>query len=132
MELSIQQLQGNITLITLDGGLDNATLRALRNSIDKLLHAGHCRIIIDCAKLAFVSSAGIGTLVSLHRQIKDAGGNAGERSGGNSAGELWIAGVTGAVFEVMELMNLDSILNLSDDVQHARRALCHTQDDTPG
>jgi len=131
MEFRPQQLRDGITLITLDGGLDNASLKTLRNSIDKLLADGRNRIVIDCAKLTFVSSAGIGALVMLHRQIKEAGASGGN-FGGKSGGELRISGAAGAVFEVMELMNLGSILNLSDNVQQACQALGQTQDGTPG
>jgi len=120
MELSIQEVREGITLITLDGGLDSATLRSLREGIDQLLGAGRCRILLDCAKLTYVSSAGIGAIVSLHRRVQETGG------------QLWIAGATGAVFEVLKLMNLGSILNLSDDVELATEAMGPTRDGAAG
>ncbi len=120
MNLNIQEIEGNLTLIELEGGLDSASLRELHDSIDKLLDVGRLRIILNCANLTYVSSSGIGALVTLHRRVKDADG------------EIRIAGATGAVFEVLELMNLGSILNLSADVEHARQALRATQDGTPG
>lgn len=140
MELNVQEVQEGITLITLGSILDSATLQSLRDRIDQLLDANRCRIILDCSKLAFVSSAGIGAIVSLHRRVQEAGGKfggesrgeSGGESGGDSGGQLWIAGATGAVFEVLELMNLGSILNLSDDVEHARLALGPTEDHPAG
>jgi anti-anti-sigma factor len=120
MELRIQETEDDITLIGLDGGLDSASIRDLNKGIDSLLDTGRCRIIVDCTNLNFVSSAGIGALVTLHRRITAADG------------QVKIAGATGSVFEVLELMNLGSILDLCPDVEHARQALQARQDGTPG
>ena len=120
MELSIQELDQGITLIQIAGGLDGASLKTLHDNIENTLDADRHQIIVDCSKLTFVSSAGIGALVTLHRRVTEA------------KGQVQISGATGVVFEVLEIMNLGSILNLSPDVQHAQEALHTTQNGTPG
>jgi anti-sigma B factor antagonist len=107
MELIFQEVDGDVTIISLDGGLDGTTSTQLRDGVEKLINVGLRRIIVDCNKLGYVSSAGIGTLITLHRRMKNAGG------------QVKIAGATGAVFEVLELMNLGTILELYPDVDRA-------------
>ncbi len=111
MDISIQKTPDGITLIGLNQDLDSDTIKQLNAGVDNLLNTNRRRIIVDCARLTYVSSAGIGALVSLHRRVKDA------------QGAIRFTGTNGAVFEVLELMNLGSILNLSPDVDHARQAL---------
>ena len=111
MHIGIQETPDGITLIDLNEDLDSNTIKQLNAGIDDLLNTNRPRIIIDCTSLTYVSSAGIGALVSLHRRVTEA------------QGTIRFAGTNGAVFEVMELMNLGSILNLSPDVNHARQAL---------
>jgi anti-sigma B factor antagonist len=111
MDISIKETPDGITLIALHSGLDNDSIKQLNAGIDQLLEADRSQIIIDCTELTYVSSAGIGALVSIHRRVREA------------RGRVRFAGTHGTVFEVMELMNLGSILDLSPDVDHARRAL---------
>ncbi len=120
MDLIIHELEQAITLVGLNGELNSASIQNLLDSVGRLLDTGRPRIIIDCSNLTFVSSAGIGSLVTLHRRVKTA------------EGEVRFAGTTGAIFEVLEMMNLGSILDLSPDVEHALEALRHTEDDSPG
>jgi len=118
MDITIQAMNAGITLIGLDGGLDSETLKELRSQVNRLLDEGHHQIIIDCSSLKFVSSAGIGALVMLHRSVKAL------------EGTIHFAGANGAVLDVLELMNLGTILNLSPDIEHARLTLARTQNDT--
>jgi anti-anti-sigma factor len=108
MELIFQEVDGDITIIGIDGGLDSSNIAQLNDSVEKLLKGGLKRIILDCQKLNYTSSAGIGTLVSLHHRMKSQGGT------------IKIAGACGPVFDVIELMNLGSILHLYPDVGQAR------------
>lgn len=111
MEITVTQVEGSIIQIGLDGRLDVTTLKSLRGRVETLLQEGQRRLIVDCARLEFVSSAGIGSLVILHRSVTE------------MEGTIRFAGANGAVLDVLELMNLGSILNLSPDVEHARQAL---------
>ena len=110
MELIFQEVDGDVTVIGLDGGLDGTNTAQLNESVEKLIKVGLKRIIVDCRKLTFISSAGIGTLVTLHRRMKSGGG------------QIKIAGAHGTVFDVLSIMKLDSILELYPDVDRARLA----------
>lgn len=108
MELIFQEVDGDVTIIGLDGGLDSTNTAQLNESVEKLVVAGLSRLILDCQKLTYISSAGIGTLMSLHRRMKSRGGR------------VKIAGASGPVFDVLELMKLGTILEFYPDVDQAR------------
>lgn len=110
MERIVQEVEGGVTVLRLVGRLDGLSSPQLHDVLEKLINAGLRRVILDCGKLSYVSSAGIGTLITLHRRMDAAGG------------QVKIAGATGAVFEVLELMNLGTILKLYSDVGQARLA----------
>lgn len=108
MELIFQEVDGDVTIIGLDGGLDSTNTAQLNDSVEKLIKVGLRRIIVDCRKLNFISSAAIGTLVTLSRRMKSEGG------------QIKIAGATGPVFDVLKIMKLDKVLELYTDVDRAR------------
>ncbi len=118
MDITIQEINNDVTLIGLVGSLDTNTLNALRSRINTLLEQDRRRLIVDCTSLSFVSSAGVGALVMLHRRVNEMDAT------------IRFAGTNGPVLEVMQLMNLGSVLNLSPDIDHARRALAQTQQDS--
>jgi len=74
--LEITQRETNgIYLLTLKGrlvlGLEN---NGLRTMIDNLLLSGATRIVVNLEHVNSVDSAGIGTLIEMHRKTKAKGG----------------------------------------------------------
>jgi anti-anti-sigma factor len=74
--LEITQRETNgIYLLTLKGrlvlGLES---NGLRTTIDNLLLSGATRIVVNLEDVNFVDSAGLGTLIEIHRKTKDKGG----------------------------------------------------------
>ncbi len=111
IELNTQQMQAGVTEVVLGGELNGRGADQLRVLVDGMIAQSRTRMIFDCGGLKYVSSAGIGTLISLHRELREADGR------------LLLAGATGPVFELMGLMNLGSILDLYPDMDQARQAL---------
>ena len=76
MPLEITQRETNgIYLLTLRGrlvlGLES---NGLRTTIDNLLLSGATRIVIGLEHVNYVDSAGIGSLIEIHRKAKAKGG----------------------------------------------------------
>ena len=76
MPLEITQRETNgIYLLTLKGrlvlGLES---NGLRTTIDNLLLSGATRIVVNLEDVNFVDSAGLGTLIEIHRKTKAKGG----------------------------------------------------------
>lgn len=76
MPLEITQRETNgICLLTLKGRLilgDESN--GLRTTVDNLLSSGATRIVIQLEHVNFVDSAGIGSLIEIHRKTKARGG----------------------------------------------------------
>lgn len=74
LEITQRETDG-IYLLTLRGrlvlGLES---NGLRTTIDNLLLSGATRIVVNLEDVNFVDSAGLGTLIEIHRKTKAKGG----------------------------------------------------------
>ena len=52
--------EGGIRILALDGYLDAHTAPQFENAIHDEMQAGHQRMVVDCARLTYISSAGLG------------------------------------------------------------------------
>ena len=65
-------MDGNILKLKLSGEIDSTNARAISDRIDKLFEDGKpSKIEIDCADLAYISSAGLRVLLNLRKQCPD-------------------------------------------------------------
>lgn len=60
-----QIVDGDILVILLRGTLDAATTPAFQHEVQRHLDAGCSKVILDCRYLGYVSSIGIGALITL-------------------------------------------------------------------
>jgi anti-anti-sigma factor len=55
------------------GDLDAATCGQLRGRLMEIVSAGANTVVIDCARLAFMDSTGLGVLVETHKRLAERG-----------------------------------------------------------
>jgi len=70
MKLSVEKLQANnksVQIVKVDGYLDAHTFPSLEEMLHKLMDEGERQIILDFATLDYISSAGLGLLLGIHR-----------------------------------------------------------------
>ena len=108
-------IDGDILAIVLCGDLDSTSAPEFTRQIQEHLDAGHSKIIIDCRNLGYISSLGIGSLITLQTRLKRRGG------------EVKLAAVFGPVMEVLRLMRIEKILNIYGDLEFARKAFYPTE-----
>ncbi len=65
MEFYYDEIDGDVLVLRVDGGLNADTAEQFVKSIEKLVDAGLTKLIIDCSKLDHVSSYGVGVLIRL-------------------------------------------------------------------
>lgn len=99
-----------ITMVRVDGGLDNETTDEFSAELVDLVESGHRKIIIDAGQLTFLSSVGIGALLTLHKRMAKRGG------------EVKIAALQGLVFDALRLSGLTRLLAIHPDVAQAELA----------
>ena len=110
MEFYFHEVEHGITVVAVDGGLDTQTAGQFHDAVQKLVDAGLKRLIIDCDRLNYISSYGVGTLLRIHSHMAEHGG------------DVKLANVHGVIFEVLKLMHLNHTFSIYEDVPRAQLA----------
>jgi anti-sigma B factor antagonist len=103
-------LDGDILAIILHGDLDSVSTPEFNRQIQEHLDTGHTKIIIDCRKMGYISSLGIGSLVALQTKLRRKGG------------VVKLAAIFGRAMEVMRLVHLDKMFDIYGDLEFARES----------
>jgi anti-sigma B factor antagonist len=98
-----------IRILALDGYLDAHTAPQFEQAIEEEYHAGRNRMVVDCAKLTYISSAGLGVFMSFIEEIRTAGG------------DIKLAGIVPKVYQVFEVLGFPALFDILDDVDAALR-----------
>jgi anti-sigma B factor antagonist len=92
-----------VTVLELQGSLDGHSSRKLDIYVNSLIDSEAVRLVADCRKLEYISSAGIGVLTGAVKRCRDA------------KGDLRICNVGEKVSKIMNLVGLQSIIRLYAD-----------------
>ena len=74
MEIVTQQL-GEALEVKVRGRLDNYWTEHLRRNLEEVIRGGAHSIRLNLLEISFLSSAGVGLLVAIHKQLKGIGGS---------------------------------------------------------
>jgi anti-sigma B factor antagonist len=110
MELYYDDVEGDVLVIRADGGLNSDTAGEFVSDIEKLVDAGLRKIIVDCSRLEYISSYGLGVLVRLHKRMKQ------------KEGDVKIASLNSVVTDVLRLTRLSRVFAVYESVARARLA----------
>ncbi len=99
--------QNGISLIALDGFVDAHTAPQFEAAIQTELDAGHVRIVVDCAKLTYISSAGLGVFMSFVEEVRD------------QNGDIKICGLAPKVRHTFEILGFPDLFEMTDDLDTA-------------
>lgn len=105
-----QVIDGEILAILLGGNLDAATTPAFEQEVQRHLDAGYSKIILDCRRLGYVSSIGIGALITLQSRLRRKGG------------AVKLAAILGPVMQLLRLVRLDKVFDIYGDLEFARQS----------
>ena len=98
-----------MSILALEGYLDAHTAPQFEKAVEEEFEAGRLRIIVDCGKLTYISSAGLGVFMSFVEEIREAGG------------DIKIAGLTPKVYQVFEILGFPALFDIVDDVPAAMK-----------
>lgn len=101
----------DIPVLALSGDVDEFTCARLREALRDLLSEGESRVVVDLARVKYIDSAGLGTLVGGLRRIMEADGG------------LALSGPNPQVERILSLTGLDRIFQLFEDEDHAVQSL---------
>ena len=106
MEMLVSQ-HNAICVVALQGKLDAITAPTCEQRLAELIAEGATRLVIDCAALAYISSAGLRSLLVTAKALKAKGG------------KLLLANVQGSVRTVLEMSGFGTIFAMHDSVAAA-------------
>lgn len=98
-----------MSILTLEGYLDAHTAPQFEKAVEEEFEAGRIRIIVDCAKLTYISSAGLGVFMSFVEEIREAGG------------DIKICGLTPKVMQVFDILGFPALFDIVDDLPAAMK-----------
>ena len=110
MEFFYHELDKDVLILSADGGLNADTAGSFVQQLESLIDAGVKQIIVDCSRLNYISSYGIGVLVRLHNKLAKLGG------------DVKIAAPQSFVLKALNLVHLSNLLAIYPDVDQARLA----------
>ncbi|TPG67182.1 STAS domain-containing protein [Hymenobacter nivis] len=87
-------------LLLLDGELDASSAVLLDTEFNKPDLLGYRKVLVDCAKLSYISSAGLGVFISHLQRLQD-----------NNV-KLVFFNMQEKVFNVFEILGLDSLMTI--------------------
>ena len=110
MEIQRQD-QSPFTVLSLAGNLDANTCENFDTILRGEIAQGHVQLILDLAKLNYVSSAGLRSILAAVKQVREKGG------------DLLCVSVQTDVAHVFELSGLASLIKIYPDLKSAMMAL---------
>ena len=107
MKFYYSEVNKDILIISADGGLNSENADQFVNEIGTLIEGGQTKIVVDCTRLNYISSYGLGVLVRLHARLAKRGGN------------VKLACVKGLVEQLLAVTRLNSLFEIYPDVDRA-------------
>ena len=108
MEFYYKDTDRDVLILSADGGLNSHNAEQFVSELATLVEAGANKLIVDCTKLSYISSFGVGILIRLHKRLAEKGG------------EVKLAVVESPIVRVLRLMRLDTVFEIYPDVATAR------------
>ena len=98
-------------IITIDGDIDASSSIHLDEAMNEALQGGHSKILIDCSKLSYISSAGLGVFMSYLEELK------------TRNIQMVLYGLSEKVENVFKVLGLDQLLNIQPGKDQAKQII---------
>lgn len=110
VSVSTGSRENGVSVLKVSGYLDTTTSSELETALYGLLDRKKYKLVVDLSGVNYISSAGWGIFIGEIKEIRHKGG------------DLKLAGMTGDVFEVFQLLEFNSILEAYDTAKEAIEA----------
>jgi len=113
LKVNPKKLEGfdSVAVLELEGYLDTYNSKNFQQYVQDVVNEGYKYIIIDCEKLSYVSSTGIGSFTSFNRMLIQKGG------------ELILVKMIPKVYEVFKLLGFLSFFKIFSSIDEAKQFL---------
>lgn len=96
-------------IISLEGAVDAHTAPQFEEAVQKVIDEGQNKIIVDCQKLTYISSAGLGVFMGFVEEVREEGG------------DIKICGLSEEVKQPFEILGFDSLFDFCPDTAGAKK-----------
>jgi anti-sigma B factor antagonist len=108
---SIARRQINdVSVLDISGELDAHTASQLENSLKSLIEDQHFRIIVNCNRLEYIASAGLGVFMAYIEDVRGLGG------------DIKLSNMNERVYNVFDLLGFPTLYDIMDDESEAVNA----------
>ncbi len=104
------ETDGDFAVIKLEGAVDAHTAPKFEEAVEKVIEEGQNKIVVDCEKLTYISSAGLGVFMCFIEEVREDGG------------DIKICGLTEKVKQPFEILGFESIYDFCPDVESAKES----------
>ncbi len=101
--------EGELSIVRVGGFVDAHTARQFEQAIQSELDAGRFKIVVDCGRLTYISSAGLGVFMGFVEETREHGG------------DIKVCGLAPKVREIFDMLGFSAVFDLADDVTDAAR-----------
>lgn len=99
--------EGDVTVVAVGAELVVDNRGRLKEAVADRMADGDRKFVVDFDRTGYIDSAGLGALVSLAKEVREAGG------------ELRLAGLGDDLRTLFELTKLDTLFHIADDRSQA-------------
>lgn len=99
--------EGKLSVLALEGYLDAHTAPEFEKTVQSEFQAGRVQIVVECSRLSYISSAGLGVFMSFIEEIREAGG------------DIKICGLAPKVFQVFDILGFSALFDIVPDLPAA-------------
>lgn len=99
----------DLTIINLQGAVDAHTAPQFEQAVQEAIDQGQKNIVVNCEKLTYISSAGLGVFMCFIEEVREAGG------------DIKICGLSEKVKQPFEILGFESLYHFCPDVDSARQ-----------
>lgn len=100
--------EADFAVIRLDGAVDAHTAPQFEEAVQNVIDEGQNKIVVDCEKLTYISSAGLGVFMGFVEEVREAGG------------DIKICGLSEKVKQPFEILGFESLFHFCPDVESAK------------
>jgi stage II sporulation protein AA (anti-sigma F factor antagonist) len=103
-------MDGDVAILNLSGRLDMMSATELKSASREIVDKGSCKLVLNMGKVDFINSSGLGTLVSMLKDVR------------SSKGTMKLSNLAPYVKEIFDITQLSNIFDICEDEKQARGA----------
>ena len=104
--ITIRQMD-SVSVLDVSGELDAHTASQLENSLKTLIDNEQFKIVVNCSRLEYIASAGLGVFMAYIEDVRGLGG------------DIKLSNMTDRVYNVFDLLGFPTLYDILDDETQA-------------